>query len=219
MAFKNLVKMISNPHNLINVLLLVGFVTALTAPTAAEAQSGNIYRGQSTQVASPTMRAVILQSREVAVEVTQTSRYGASAVGAVLGGAIGAKMGENSNTARVAMGLIGSLLGGLGGQATAEKIGGSKAIEYIVQQMDGTRMSNRVMAITQPEPGPALNAGDRVFLIQTGGSWRVIADRQMASAPTPAVRAHEADDAAYMLARSYTYQVDEPGMTTRFALR
>lgn len=152
----------------IAVTVLMGFATG------AFAQSGSVYSLRGAQTASPVARAVVLQSREVAVEAPNPVRYSGAATGAALGGALGAALGHSSARSQVALGLIGATLGGLSGQLVAENYGGTRAVEYIVQtEQDGQR-PGRVIAITQPEPGPSLTAGDQVYLIQTSGTWRVV---------------------------------------------
>jgi outer membrane lipoprotein SlyB len=206
MVFKNnFVRAFKNPYNWVNMLLAIGFAAAFLSAPEAMAQSGNVYRIPSAQTSSSVMRAVVIQARDVEVEVSSTSRVGGSAVGAVLGAAVGAKLGEHSNGAKMALGLVGTVLGGLAGQSVTDKIGGAKAVEYIVQMMDGDRMSNRVMAITQPAPAPAVAEGSPVYLIQTGGAWRVVPARQVMAQAEPVRSTSDADLAAQVLARSYRY--------------
>ncbi len=220
MVFKNIIRAVTDVRNLINLLLAVGVAAVfLTAPEAM-AQSGNVYRLPSVQTSSSVMRAVVIQARDVEAEVSSTSRYGGSAVGAVLGGALGAKLGEHSNSAKMALGLVGTMLGGLAGQAVTENIGGAKAVEYIVQMMDGDHITNRVMAITQPAPAPTVAEGSQVYLIQTGGTWRVVPVRQaMAQAQPVQTRTSDAELAAEILARSYRYKEASPVTPVAYALR
>ena len=216
----NIIRAVTDVRNVINVLLAIGFAAVfLTAPEAM-AQSGNVYRLPSVQTSSSVMRAVVIQARDVEAEVSSTSRYGGSAIGAVVGAALGAKLGEHSNNAKMALGLVGTVLGGLAGQAATEKIGGAKAVEYIVQMMDGERISNRVMAITQPAPAPTVAEGSQVYLIQTGGTWRVVPARQaMAQAQPVPQSTSDAELAAEILARSYRYTEASPVTPVAYALR
>lgn len=201
----NFVRAFKNPHNWINMLLAIGFAAALLSAPEAKAQSGNVYRIPSVQTSSPVMRAIVIQARDVEVAVAANSRTGGGAVGAILGAAVGAKLGEQSNNAKLALGLVGTVLGGLAGQSVTEKIGGPKAVEYILQMMDGDRVSNRVVAITQPAPAPAVEEGSSVYLIQTAGTWRVVPMRHLVAQALPAQNASDADLAAEILARSYRY--------------
>lgn len=220
MVFKNnIFRAVTDVRNVINVLLAIGFAAVfLTAPEAM-AQSGNVYRLPSVQTSSSVMRAVVIQARDVEAEVSSTSRYGGSAIGAVVGAALGSKLGEHSNNAKMALGLVGTVLGGLAGQAATEKIGGAKAVEYIVQMMDGDRVSSRVMAITQPAPAPTVAEGSQVYLIQTGGAWRVVPVRQAMANAEPVQSISDADLAAHILARSYRYTEESPVTPVTYALR
>lgn len=220
MVFNNpVVRAVANPQTWINLLLAIGFAAAfLTAPEVM-AQSGNVYRLPSVQSSSPVMRAVVIQARDVKAEVSTTGRYGGSAIGAVLGAGVGVKLGENSNSAKTALGLVGTVLGGLAGSAAAEKIGGSSAVEYIVQMMDGDRLSNRLVAITQPAPAPAVAEGSQVYLVQTGGTWRVVPLRQTVVQPTPVPNTSDAELANEILARSYRYTEASQGTPVSYALR
>lgn len=210
MVSKHLVSFFKNPYRLINVLLFVGFVTALLAPLdEANAQSGNVYSSRSVQSASPALRAVVLQSREVGVEPQQQNRYAGGAAGATIGGAVMSTVfGRNSNTARVGMGIVGAIFGGLAGQAVADHIGGPVAIEYIVQVEPQGREQPRVMAITQPAPGPVIGQGARVFLVQTQGTWRVLPVYEALSSGE-ALPQSEQRLSQEVLKRSYRYKTSQ----------
>lgn len=157
------------------VILLIGIVFLCLFSSGAFAQSGNVYGERSVQSSSPVTRATVLQVREVRQEVQQSTRYGGMAAGAALGGALGASLGNNASYgAQSALGLLGGILGGMSGQAVAERVGGTVALEYIVQTVATGYRPSEIVAITQPLPGPVVNAGDQVYLIQTNGMWRVI---------------------------------------------
>ena len=217
--YKSLIRVVRNPHNWINLLLVIGLAVVFFVSPEAKAQSGNVYRLPSVQTSSPVLRAVVIQARDVEAEVSSTARNGGSAVGAVVGAALGAKLGDSNNT-KMALGLVGTVLGGLAGQSATEKIGGAKAVEYIVQMMDGERISDRVMAITQPAPAPTVTEGSPVYLIQTGGTWRVVPARQKLAQSEPVTQdARDAALAAEILARSYRYTQASPVTPVSYALR
>ena len=217
---KNIIRVAVNPHNWINLLLAIGLVVVIFAAPDAKAQSGNVYREPSVQTSSPVLRAVVIQARDVEAEVSSTARYGGSAVGAVVGAALGAKLGNHSNNAKMALGLVGTVLGGLAGQAATEKIGGAKAVEYIVQVMDDERISNRVIAITQPAPAPTMEEGSQVYLIQTGATWRVVPARQAIAQAQPGQQTtSDAELAAEILVRSYRYTQASQVTPVSYALR
>lgn len=220
MVFNNpIVRAVTNPQTWINLLLALGFAAAFLSAPEVMAQSANVYRQSSVQTSSPVMRAVVIQARDVKAEVSNTGRYGGSAIGAVLGAGLGAKLGENSNTAKTALGLVGTVLGGLAGSSAAEKIGGSSAVEYIVQMMDGDRLSNRLVSITQPSPAPAVSEGSQVYLVQTGGTWRVVPARQTMVQTAPAPSASDDELKNEILARSYRYTEAVQGTAVSYAIR
>lgn len=172
-----------NPHNLVYVLFAV---TVLLLSTGVLAQSGNVYGSRSAQSASPVLRAVILQTREVKVAAADTTRYAGTAAGGALGGGLGFALGKKGKSS-TALGVVGAVLGGLGGATAADHLGGSRAVEYVVQIPATPGRSEQLMAITQPEPGQLLLPGETVYLVNTMGAWRVI----RANLPAPQVQETE----------------------------
>lgn len=165
---KSAVSAFKNPHNIIYLIAVL--VLALFA-SGAFAQSGSVYGGGSVQNASPVTKGIVLQIRQVTQEASQTAKYGGMAAGAALGGVVAQ---ANNNQGFGVMGVLGSLLGGLGGQAVANAVGTTSALEIIVQTEGSANRQPEVIAITQPNPGQDIREGDRVLLIQTAGAWRVI---------------------------------------------
>lgn len=215
MSFSSIATMVKNPYNWVNFMCLIGFVVALLAPIDdAKAQSGNVYGLRSVQSASPVVRGYVLQARQVEVEATGSTRVAAPGIGALVGGAAGAALAGKRTSSRVILGLVGTILGGVGGQKVADAIGGPSAVEYIVQ-LESERQGGqgRVVAVTQPVPGPNVEAGAEVFLVNTNGTWRVLPVNQQ-----PLVsRLMVGDDrqlAEEVLARSYRYRVAQQDQRT-----
>lgn len=215
MSLSSIAEMVKNPYNWVNFTCLIGFVVALLAPVDdVHAQSGNVYGLRSVQSASPVVRGYVLQTRQVEVEATGQTRVAAPGIGALVGGAAGAALAGKSTSSRVILGLVGTILGGVGGQKVADAIGGPSAIEYIVQ-LEPARQGaqGRLVAVTQPAPGPSVDVGAEVFLVNTHGTWRVLPVNQQ-----PVVsRLMVGDDrqlAQEVLARSYRYRVAEPDQRT-----
>jgi outer membrane lipoprotein SlyB len=173
----------------VSVLLLIGFL--LFAAGGAFAQSGSVYSERGSQTSSYVNRAVVLQTRIVKVETETPTRYAGAAAGAALGGALGVKLGHNSSAASTVLGLIGASIGGLGGAKAADALGGSRAIEYVVQVLRHDSTLGEVMAITQPDPAESISAGDAVFLINTVGTWRVV--KMQGGLPQPVTQAPTRD--------------------------
>jgi len=169
-----------NPQNWI---YMIAFGVALGFASGAFAQSGNVYSDRGSQQASEVTRAVILQTRDVLVEPQNSTRYAGGAAGAALGGGVGALLGRKDSKASTVLGLVGATLGGVVGNHVAQSWGATKSVEYIVKTEGDQRTPSRSLAITQPEPGPSLAAGDYVYLIQTGGTWRVVKAQLPPSVP------------------------------------
>jgi outer membrane lipoprotein SlyB len=171
MAFnRKAVAWFANPHNLVYVIFAI---TVVLLSTGVLAQSGNIYSDRSAQAASPVVRAVILQTRDVEVAPSDATRYAGSAAGGALGGGLGVALGRGGNNG-TALGIVGAVLGGLGGAAATNRLGASRAIEYLVQIPADQWRPEQLMSITQPDPGQQMLPGDAVYLINTNGTWRVV---------------------------------------------
>lgn len=179
-SVSNAATLLKNPQNWIYAIF-AGVLLAMAS--GAFAQSANVYSERGSQRASAVTRAVVLQSRAVHVEPQNTTRYAGSAAGAAIGGGLGAYLGRKSNGTAAALGLVGAAIGGLAGNQAADRFGGTLAVEYIVEVEGDQRRPAQRMAITQPEPGPALAAGDLVYLIETAGTWRVVKAHSVHVAP------------------------------------
>lgn len=179
-SLSNATALFKNPQNWI-YMIFAGVLLAMA--TGALAQSGNVYSERGSQRASAVTRAVVLQARAVQVEPRDMTRYAGSAAGAAIGGGLGAYLGRKSNGTAAALGIVGAAIGGLAGNQAADRFGGTFAVEYIVEVEGDQRRPMQRMAITQPEPGPALAAGDLVYLIETAGTWRVVKAHSVQVAP------------------------------------
>lgn len=180
----------SNPNNWIYtiiVLFIVGFAGG------AFGQSGNVYTERSVQQSAQVLRGRIVQAREVLVQHSDSTRYAGGTAGAALGGGAGAWLGRSSRGAQAVLGIAGAALGGVAGSNAGQNLNASRAIEYIVEaEGDRFHPGLRMMSIVQPEPGPILGAGEAVYLIQNGATWRVI--RAMDTAPAAATPALARDE-------------------------
>lgn len=184
--------LLKDPQNWI-YMIAVGVVLGFAS--GAFAQSGSVYSERGSQQASEVIRAVILQTREVLVEPQNTARYAGGVVGAAIGGGLGAMLGRKDSRASTVLGLVGATLGGVAGDRAAQSWAATKSVEYIVQTHSDQRVPPRRLAITQPEPGPVLVAGDHVYLIQTGGTWRVVKDQLAPVEPASRTQAPQPEGA------------------------
>lgn len=183
--------------NWLMALVAIGFLIAFSS--GAMAQSGNVYGDRGAQVLSNATRGIVLQTRTVAVQPQDPTRYAGAAAGAALGGGLGAMAGKKSNAAQAVLGVVGATLGGLAGAQLANHWGSSRAVEYIVQTVHSDGREGNVVAITQPDPGEIISAGEAVYLINTLGVMRVVR-MQMLQAPhaiTPLTEAPRAQPSVH----------------------
>jgi outer membrane lipoprotein SlyB len=180
----------SNPNNWIYTILLI-FIVGFAG--GAFGQSGNVYSDRSAQQSAQVLRGQILQAREVFVQPSDSARYPGGTAGAALGGGADAWIGRNSRGAQAVLGIAGAALGGVAGSNAAQNLAANRAIEYIVEaEGDRFHPGARMMSIVQPEPGPFLGAGEMVYLIQNGATWRVV---RIMDPGTSAAMAPARDDA------------------------
>lgn len=163
---------VDTPVVVASIIALFALVL-LSVVKPAAAQSANVYAyGQQTQ---SVQYGMVLGTREVTVTNanSQTATIGTS-VGAIFGGAIGAKLGENAGwQGQAALASIGAALGGLGGNRVAESSTTQRAVEVLVQ-LRGTYNPAQVIAVVQPFPGPDLQVGQAVAILGNGAQTRII---------------------------------------------
>jgi len=142
----------------------LSLVAAAVVLAACTTSSPDVIGRNDTQRMSTVLDAVVLSTRPVVVEGTQSGIGGAagSVVGAVAGGSVGGRREA------VAVGVIGAVVGGVVGN-TVERFGTrEEAVEILVQLKNGERR-----AIVQAKGEQALEPGDTVVLVTTGGRVRV----------------------------------------------
>ena len=157
---------------------LITAAALLAALTACTTTSPDVINRNDAQRLSTIQDGVILSLRPVVVEGNQ-SGLGAAA-GGVVGGMAGGSVGGRRDS--VAGAVIGAVVGGMVGNA-AERFGTrEEAYEIVIQLKNGERRS-----VVQAKAGEALNPGDSVILVSTGGKVRVTKAPTVAptSAPTP----------------------------------
>ena len=155
-------------------LLAATAVMAILA--ACTTTSPDVINKNDAQRMSTVLDGVVLSTRPVVVEGSQ------SGIGAAAGGVTGAVAGASVGGRResVAVGVIGAVVGGVVGNA-AERFGTrEEAVELLIQLKSGERR-----AIVQAKGTEAINPGDSVVLVTTGGKVRVT----KAPVPTPALPA------------------------------
>lgn len=142
--------------------LAVALVTGMLA-ACASSNSGNVYSRDEARRAQTVKTGVVESVRAVKLEGTK------SPVGTIAGGAVGGIAGSSIGGGRGSMigAVLGAVAGGLAGSAAEEAITRKNALEITVK-LDG----GGLVAIVQ-EADEQFNAGDRVRIVENGGTSRV----------------------------------------------
>ena len=127
--------------------------------------SPDVIKREDAQRMSNVLDGVVLSTRPVTVEGSQ-SGIGAAA-GGVAGGVAGSSIGGRRDG--IVGGVIGAVAGGVVGNVVERQATREEAIEILVQLKSGERR-----AIVQAKGTEAINAGDAVIIVTTGGKARVV---------------------------------------------
>ena len=158
---------------------LLAAAAVLAVLAACTTTSPDVINKNDAQRMSTVLDGVVLSTRPVVVEGSQ------SGIGAVAGGVTGAIAGGSVGGRResAAVGVIGAVVGGVVGN-TVERYGTrEEAVELLIQLKSGERR-----AVVQAKGTEAINPGDSVVLVTTGGKVRVT------KAPVPTVPATPATE-------------------------
>lgn len=137
----------------------------LSLVAACSTTSPDVIKPEDAQRLSSVQDAVVLTVRPVTVEGSQSGLGGVA--GAVVGGVAGSA-GGGPRTSTIG-GVLGAVVGGVAGNA-AERFGTREsAVEIVIQMPNGDRR-----AIVQAQGSEAIQPGDRVLLVSTGGKTRVV---------------------------------------------
>ncbi len=148
-----------------NKLFSVAVAVAMSlALGACSTTSPDVIKRGDAQRLSQVQDGTVLSVRPVTVEGNQ------SGVGGVAGGVVGGIAGSGIGGRRDAPvgGILGAVAGAVIGNAVERMSTREDALEVIVQLRNGERRS-----IVQARGSEALNAGDNVVLVTTGGITRV----------------------------------------------
>ena len=132
---------------------------------ACSTTSPDVIKREDAQRMSNVIDAVVLSTRDVTVEGSQ-SGVGAAA-GGVVGGVAGAHVGKGSGA--IVGGVVGAVAGGVAGNAVERGATREAAVEILVQLKGGERR-----AIVQAKGTETLNPGDPVIIVTNGGIARVV---------------------------------------------
>lgn len=151
---------------MINTRVTQGLATALLAVllvACASSNSGNVYSRDEARRVQTIRTGVVESVRTVKLEGTK------SPVGTIAGGAIGGIAGSSIGGGRgsAIAAVIGAVAGGLAGSAAEEAVTRKDGLEITIK-LDG----GGLVAVVQ-EADEAFKAGDRVRIVENGGTSRV----------------------------------------------
>ncbi len=132
---------------------------------ACSTTSPDVIKREDAQRMSPVLDGVVLSTRDVTVEGSQ-SGLGAAA-GGVVGGVAGSHVGKGSGA--IVGGVLGAVAGGVTGNAVERGATREGAVEILVQLKGGERR-----AIVQAKGTEQLKPGDEVIIVTNGGTARVV---------------------------------------------
>ncbi|MES1986593.1 MAG: glycine zipper 2TM domain-containing protein [Pseudomonadota bacterium] len=143
-------------------LLAIGILSVFLA-ACASSNSGSVYSRDDARKVQTVRTGVVESVRPVKLEGTK------SPVGTIAGGAVGGIAGSSIGGGRgsAIAAVIGAVAGGLAGSAVEEGVTRKDAYEITVK-LDG----GALVAIVQ-EADEEFKAGDRVRLVENGGTSRV----------------------------------------------
>jgi outer membrane lipoprotein SlyB len=143
--------------------LITVCVLSLILGACASSNSGGVYSRDEARKVQSVRMGVVESVRSVKLEGTKTP-IGAAA-GAAVGGVAGNSIGKGDDN--IIGAVIGAVVGGLAGAAIEEGITRKDAFEITVKLDNGS-----LIAIVQ-EADEQFKAGDKVRLIDSGGTTRV----------------------------------------------
>lgn len=143
-------------------ILIVAMLSVFLV-ACASSNSGSVYSRDEARKTQTVRMGIVESVRQVRIEGTK------SPVGTVAGGAVGGIAGSSVGHGRgsAVAAVIGAVVGGLAGSAAEEGLTRKDGLEITVKLDNGT-----MLAIVQ-EADVAFNPGERVRLVESGGTTRV----------------------------------------------
>lgn len=139
-------------------------LATLTLAACASSRAGNVYSRDEARQPLAVSYGTVLEVKPVTIEGTK------SPVGAIMGGAAGAALGNTigGGTGRTAATVLGGIVGVLAGSALEEGVTQKEGLEIVVELDDG-----QIVAVVQ-EADDVYRVGDRVRLLKSAnGTTRV----------------------------------------------
>ncbi len=143
--------------------LLVIILSSILLAACASSNSGSVYSRDEARRVQTVKTGIVESVRPVKLEGTK------SPIGTVAGGAVGGVAGSSigHGNGSIIGAVIGAVVGGIAGAAAEEGLTRKDALEITVK-LDG----GGLVAIVQEADDP-FKAGDKVRLIESGGTTRV----------------------------------------------
>ncbi len=139
-------------------------VATAIALSACATSSPDVISRNDAQRMSTVIDAVVLTTRPVVVDGSQSGLGGAA--GGVAGAVAGSSVGGRRESAIV--GILGAVVGGVIGNTVERSATREDAVEILVQLKNGDRR-----AVVQAKASETFAPGDPVILVTTGGKVRV----------------------------------------------
>ncbi len=143
--------------------LLILLMLSVFLAACASSNSGSVYSRDEARKTQTVRMGVVESVRQIKIEGTK------SPVGTVAGGAVGGIAGSSIGSGRgsAVAAVLGAVVGGLAGSAAEEGITRKDGLEITVKLDNGT-----MLAVVQ-EADVAFSPGERVRLVESGGTTRV----------------------------------------------
>jgi outer membrane lipoprotein SlyB len=151
--------------------LLLFFILGILNPALgwqAPLTGSDYRREEARRQAGAPIPGIVLYARDVRVEGSSSTPIVGATIGTILGAAIGSRSGS-TNSKMVKSAILGSL-GGIAGSYAGAKVSQESAQELIVQ-VSGDQT---VTVVQSTEDGVRLTNGSNVYLVNIGGTTRVI---------------------------------------------
>ncbi len=143
--------------------LLILLTLSVFLAACASSQSGSVYSRDEARKTQTVRMGVVESVRTVRIEGTKTP------IGTVAGGAVGGIAGSTVGHGRgsAAAAVVGAVVGGLAGAAAEEGLTRKDGLEITVKLDNGS-----MIAVVQ-EADEQFHPGERVRLVESGGTTRV----------------------------------------------
>jgi outer membrane lipoprotein SlyB len=149
----------------IGAVALMAAAAVLTSGCATKTNSASVYSANQAQREQSVRYATVEGVREVVIDRGQTGT--GTLAGAAVGGVAGSSIGGRREN--IAGAILGAVAGGVIGQAMEGSANKKPGVEITLRYDNGD-----IRAIVQEADDQVFKAGDRVRILQTGSTSRVV---------------------------------------------